>query len=95
MAKPRPPARQSQPAGGRERRISAASRPSAVKGTARVKVEGAEKLVPSGESLFIKPGEKHRLANEGNEPLEIIEVQLGDYLEEDDVIRFDDDYGRI
>lgn len=66
-----------------------------VKGTARVKVEGAEKLVPTGESVFIKPGEKHRLANEGNEPLEIIEVQLGDYLEEDDVIRFDDDYGRI
>jgi mannose-1-phosphate guanylyltransferase/mannose-6-phosphate isomerase len=37
---------------------------------------------------------RHRLKNPGAIPLEVIEVQLGEYLEEDDIIRFDDDYGR-
>ncbi|MBN2285917.1 MAG: hypothetical protein JXI43_05675, partial [Tissierellales bacterium] len=37
---------------------------------------------------------KHRLENPGKQTLEMIEVQIGDYLEEDDIVRFDDDYGR-
>jgi mannose-1-phosphate guanylyltransferase / mannose-6-phosphate isomerase len=46
------------------------------------------------ESTFIPQGQKHRLANRGSEPLEIIEVQSGSYLGEDDIVRFDDVYGR-
>jgi mannose-1-phosphate guanylyltransferase/mannose-6-phosphate isomerase len=66
-----------------------------VKGTARVTVEGAESFVRSGESTFVKSGYKHRLENPGKVLLEVIEVQLGEYLEEDDIVRFDDDFGRV
>ncbi|QXE19795.1 mannose-1-phosphate guanylyltransferase/mannose-6-phosphate isomerase [Clostridium sp. 001] len=62
-----------------------------VKGMAKVTIDDIEKLVPAGESIFIKPGQKHRLENPGKIPLEIIEVQMGNYLEEDDIVRFDDD----
>ncbi|AGY76844.1 cupin domain-containing protein [Clostridium autoethanogenum] len=62
-----------------------------VKGMAKVTIDDIEKLVSAGESIFIKPGQKHRLENPGKIPLEIIEVQMGDYLEEDDIVRFDDD----
>lgn len=65
-----------------------------VKGMAKLTIDDVEKLVPAGESIFIKPGQKHRLENPGKTPLEIIEVQMGEYLEEDDIIRFDDEYGR-
>ncbi len=47
------------------------------------------------ESTFIPLGEKHRLENAGQELLEVIEVQSGDYLGEDDIVRFDDDFGRV
>lgn len=47
------------------------------------------------ESTFIPLGEKHRLENTGNELLEVIEVQSGSYLGEDDIVRFDDDFGRV
>ncbi|RMC97660.1 mannose-1-phosphate guanylyltransferase/mannose-6-phosphate isomerase [Clostridium autoethanogenum] len=62
-----------------------------VNGMAKVTIDDIEKLVPAGESIFIKPGQKHRLENPGKIPLEIIEVQMGDYLEEDDIVRFNDD----
>jgi len=65
-----------------------------VKGMAKVTIDNDEKLVRAGESIFMKAGQKHRLENPGKLPLEIIEVQMGDYLEEDDIIRFDDEYGR-
>lgn len=65
-----------------------------VKGTAKVTIDDVEQLVPAGESVFIKVGQKHRLENPGHVPLEIIEVQMGDYLEEDDIVRFDDAFGR-
>lgn len=65
-----------------------------VKGMAKVTIDDVEKFIPAGESFFIKPGQKHRLENPGKTPLEIIEVQMGEYLEEDDIIRFDDEYGR-
>ena len=48
----------------------------------------------SNQSTYIPKGEIHRLANPGTEPLEIIEVQSGDYLGEDDITRLDDHYGR-
>jgi mannose-1-phosphate guanylyltransferase/mannose-6-phosphate isomerase len=65
-----------------------------VKGMAKVTVDGEEKFVRSGESIFFREGQKHRLENPGKTPLEIIEVQMGQYLEEDDIVRFDDEYGR-
>ncbi|MCL6448082.1 MAG: mannose-1-phosphate guanylyltransferase/mannose-6-phosphate isomerase [Armatimonadetes bacterium] len=65
-----------------------------VRGTARVTVEGVETFVRSGESTFVPSGQKHRLENPGKIVLEVIEVQLGEYLEEDDIVRFDDDFGR-
>lgn len=65
-----------------------------VKGTAQVTVDDEVNIVCSGESIFFKEGQKHRLENNGKIPLEIIEVQMGQYLEEDDIIRFDDEYGR-
>jgi mannose-1-phosphate guanylyltransferase/mannose-6-phosphate isomerase len=46
------------------------------------------------QSTYIPQGQTHRLANPGKEPLEIIEVQSGAYLGEDDIVRFDDAYGR-
>ncbi len=65
-----------------------------VRGTAEVELNGEIKLLRQGESTFVRSGTRHRLKNPGVIPLEVIEVQLGEYLEEDDIIRFDDDYGR-
>lgn len=65
-----------------------------VKGTAKVTIEGKEFLVRSGESTFVQTGFKHRLENPGKVILEVIEVQLGEYLEEDDIVRINDDFGR-
>jgi mannose-1-phosphate guanylyltransferase/mannose-1-phosphate guanylyltransferase/mannose-6-phosphate isomerase len=66
-----------------------------VKGTASV-VRGDETLLISeNHSTYIPLGTKHSLANAGVIPLEIIEVQSGSYLGEDDIVRYQDDYGRI
>jgi mannose-6-phosphate isomerase-like protein (cupin superfamily) len=51
-------------------------------------------LVEKNESTYIPLGEKHRLTNPGKIPLKMIEVQSGDYLGEDDIVRFEDNYGR-
>ncbi len=66
-----------------------------VKGMASVHVDGKEFFLQPGESTFIKGGVKHRLSNPGKLHLEIIEVQLGDTVDEDDIVRFDDEYGRL
>lgn len=65
-----------------------------VSGTAEV--TNGEKVIVLGEnqSTYIPIGQKHRLANPGTTPLEIIEVQSGSYLGEDDIVRFEDRYGR-
>ncbi len=65
-----------------------------VTGTACVQVDGEQFYLRQGESTFIRPGIKHRLSNPGKFALEIIEVQLGEYVGEDDIVRFDDEYGR-
>lgn len=65
-----------------------------VRGIATVVIDGIEQTVPAGESVFITVGQKHRLANKTDSIVEIIEVQLGNYLEEDDIIRLDDDFQR-
>lgn len=66
-----------------------------VKGTAEVTCGSKVFSLSENESTFIPLGEAHRLANRGSFPLEIIEVQSGDYLGEDDIVRFEDRYGRI
>ena len=65
-----------------------------VSGTAEVELNGEIKLLRQGESTFVRSGVRHRLANPGVISLEIIKVQLGEYLEEDDIVRFEDKYGR-
>ena len=66
-----------------------------VSGIAKVEIDGKEKILRKNESSYISVGEKHRLSNPGEIDLKIIEVQTGSYLGEDDIERFDDNYGRI
>ena len=65
-----------------------------VKGTAKVTIEKKESILKENQSIFIPLGSKHRLSNPENIPLILIEVQSGSYLGEDDIVRFEDDYGR-
>jgi len=65
-----------------------------VRGTAEVTVDGKISTVHENESVYIAIGGVHRLANPGKIPLELIEVQVGSYLGEDDIVRMDDVYGR-
>ena len=66
-----------------------------VEGTAQIEVDEKITIIKENESTYIPLGSKHRLSNPGKIPLRIIEVQSGSYLEEDDIERFDDDYGRV
>lgn len=65
-----------------------------VKGTAEITCGDKVILLSENQSTYIPLGEIHRLANPGTTPLEIIEVQSGNYLGEDDIVRFEDHYGR-
>ena len=65
-----------------------------VAGTAEVTCEDKVFMLGEDESTYIPLGHKHRLANPGRIPLELIEVQSGTYLGEDDIVRFEDVYGR-
>jgi mannose-1-phosphate guanylyltransferase/mannose-6-phosphate isomerase len=66
-----------------------------VSGTARVTCGDKDFFVAPNESTYIPMGEKHRLENPGKLPLIMIEVQCGDYVGEDDIVRFSDQYGRV
>ncbi len=66
-----------------------------VKGTARVTCGDQVFNLHENESTYIPMGEKHRLENPGNIPLEVIEIQSGSYLGEDDIVRFEDVYDRV
>ncbi|MBX3492679.1 MAG: cupin domain-containing protein, partial [Parvibaculum sp.] len=65
-----------------------------VKGRAQVTVGDKVSMLEENQSVYIPVETKHRLENPGSEPLSIIEVQSGAYLGEDDIVRFDDVYGR-
>jgi mannose-1-phosphate guanylyltransferase / mannose-6-phosphate isomerase len=65
-----------------------------VRGTAEVTVDSERRIVHENESTYIPIGSVHRLANPGKIPLELIEVQAGSYLGEDDIVRINDEYGR-
>ena len=66
-----------------------------VTGTALVERDGKEELVSENESVYIQIGQRHRLTNPGSLPLELVEVQSGCYLGEDDIVRFSDNYNRV
>jgi mannose-1-phosphate guanylyltransferase/mannose-6-phosphate isomerase len=66
-----------------------------VRGTAEITNGDKVHLLTENQSTYIPLGEVHRLANPGTIPLEIIEVQSGSYLGEDDIIRYEDHYGRM
>ncbi|MCX7642182.1 MAG: mannose-1-phosphate guanylyltransferase/mannose-6-phosphate isomerase, partial [Elusimicrobiales bacterium] len=65
-----------------------------IKGTAKVIMSDKEYIVHENESIYVPKSTKHRLENPGKVDLELIEVQNGEYVGEDDIIRFDDVYGR-
>jgi len=66
-----------------------------VSGAAKVTCNDKEFLLSPNESTFIPVGSRHRLENPGKLPLVMIEVQCGDYVGEDDIVRFSDQYGRV
>ena len=66
-----------------------------VRGTAEVEVDDKTKILTENESIYIPLGSKHRLTNPGKIPLALIEVQSGSYVGEDDIVRFEDKYGRL
>jgi len=65
-----------------------------VKGVATVHLDGVIKDYGYSEHVFIPKGSKHRLENRSAETIEIVEVQLGDYFGEDDIVRYEDKYAR-
>ena len=65
-----------------------------VRGTAVVERDGEQQLLGENQSTYIPLGCRHRLSNPGKIPVELIEVQSGEYLGEDDIVRFEDRYGR-
>ena len=65
-----------------------------VNGSAKVQIDQKIFILNENQSCYIPQGSKHRLSNEEKIPLKIIEVQIGSYLGEDDIIRFEDKYGR-
>ena len=64
------------------------------RGTAEVEINGQVRLLTENESVYIPLGAQHRLSNPGKLMLEIVEIQVGSYLGEDDIVRFIDDYRR-
>ena len=66
-----------------------------VDGTAKVEIGSKVTTLHENQSCYIPSGEKHRLSNPGEIPLKLIEIQSGSYLGEDDIERFEDNYGRI
>ncbi|KIC18719.1 mannose-1-phosphate guanylyltransferase/mannose-6-phosphate isomerase [Leisingera sp. ANG-DT] len=65
-----------------------------VEGTAKVTVDGVEKLVTENESIYVPLGAVHRMENPGKVPMVLIEVQTGAYVGEDDIVRYEDVYAR-
>ena len=66
-----------------------------VTGTAQVEIDSKNILIGENKSIYIPLGSKHRLKKPGKIPLVLIEVQSGAYLEEDDIVRIEDKYGRV
>jgi len=65
------------------------------RGTGRVELDGEKAVVSPGTSVTINKQQKHRVENVADGDLVFIEVQTGEYFGEDDIIRYEDDYGRV
>ena len=65
-----------------------------VEGTAKVTIDKNVSLVSQGQSVYVPLGAVHRLKNPGKLPMVLIEVQIGTYLDEDDIVRYQDAYSR-
>ena len=65
-----------------------------VKGKALISIDNKESILEENQSAYIPMGSKHQLSNPTEYPLILIEVQSGNYLGEDDIVRFEDNYGR-
>jgi len=63
-------------------------------GEVQIEIDDQVLVKNAGEHVFIKREQKHRLSNPGSKVVHLIETQIGEYLEEDDIIRYDDDFGR-
>ena len=66
-----------------------------VRGEAIATLDGRDFSLAVGDHIFIGAGSAHRMANPGSQPLVFVEVQTGDYFGEDDIVRLDDDFGRV
>ncbi len=66
-----------------------------VRGVARVTLDDDTGDFRYGDHIFVKRGTRHRIACQGDEPVEVIEVQIGDAFDEEDIVRYNDDYGRV
>jgi mannose-6-phosphate isomerase len=66
-----------------------------VTGTARVTLDGAQVELTAGQSVDIPVGTDHRIQNATDTEVVLVEVQHGDYFGEDDIVRLEDDYGRV
>ena len=66
-----------------------------VNGTAKIEIDEEISILSENESIYVPLGSKHRLSNPGKLPLILIEIQSGNYLGEDDIVRFEDNYGRL
>lgn len=66
-----------------------------VQGIANVTLDDQTFLANENSAVFIQKEQKHRIANNTNEPLIFIEIQTGDILDENDIVRFEDSYGRV
>ena len=65
-----------------------------IKGTGLVRLNNEEKLLSVNDSIFIPKEALHRVTNNTDEYVEFIEIQIGEYLGEDDIVRIEDDFGR-
>jgi len=66
-----------------------------VKGNAKVQLGKDQLFLHTNQSVYIPKETLHRIENHGLENVEFVETQIGDYLEEDDIIRYEDDFGRV
>ena len=66
-----------------------------VEGTAKVTIEDEIQLINEGQSVYVPIGAKHRMENPGKSSMVLIEVQIGTYLGEDDITRYEDVYSRV
>lgn len=65
-----------------------------IKGTGSVRLDDETKSLSVNDSIYIPKLSKHRVTNDTEHPVEFIEIQIGDYLGEDDIVRIEDDFGR-